>query len=76
MSFLTNDRIADYAQKLNKGKKKVDFKEIFPKNSGKLADVLNKLLCINPFFRASASEALKWDIFEHIRVKSKDSSNP
>ena len=76
LSFLTNEQMADYAQKLNKGKEKVDFKKDFPENSDILVEVLNNLLCINPFFRASASEALKWDIFEHIRVKSQDSSNP
>jgi len=76
LSFLTNEQMADYAQKLNKGKEKVDFKKDFPENSESLVDVLNNLLCLNPFFRASASEALKWAIFKDFRVKSKDSSSP
>lgn len=31
---------------------------------------------LNPFFRSSASEALKWNIFDKIRQKSKEQSSP
>ena len=38
--------------------------------------VLENLLLLNPFFRSSASEALKWKIFNGIRHKSKEQSSP
>jgi hypothetical protein len=37
---------------------------------------LDNFLLINPYFRSSASESLKWKVFSEIRDKSKETSAP
>ena len=65
-----------YAQSLNKGSKKIDFKKIFPKNSPEVVETLDHLLLINPYFRSSATEAIKWKIFDKVRDKKNEGSAP
>ena len=51
-------------------------KKTLPKNSEGLIGLLDSLLRLNPFFRASASEALKFIIFDEVRDKSLEKSAP
>ena len=76
MVFNTNDKTLDFALKLNRSSKRVDFKSEFPNNSDSLVGILDNFLQLNPFFRSSASEALKWKIFDKIRDKRKECSAP
>lgn len=76
LSFLTDESMIDYAKQLNKGTKKFDLKNALPRNSEPLLSALGSLLFINPFFRSSASEALKLNIFDQIREKGKEQSAP
>tara|TARA_B110000285_G_C14574516_1_gene359410 strand:- start:23 stop:304 length:282 start_codon:yes stop_codon:yes gene_type:complete len=49
---------------------------MLPKNSENLTGLLDNFLCLNPFFRCSASEALKKNVFDDFRKKSKEKSAP
>ena len=65
----------DYARKLDKKCPKIKFEKLCPKTCPELISILENLLLINPFFRSSASEAIKWKIFNVIRDKKKEQSS-
>lgn len=39
-----------------------------------MIDILDKLLCLNPYFRSSASEAVKWKVFDEFNNKKKSNA--
>jgi uncharacterized protein YaaR (DUF327 family) len=66
----------DYAKKLDKRTSKIKFGKLLPKNSPEFVEILDNFLLVNPYFRSSASESLKWKVFRDVRNKSKEASAP
>jgi hypothetical protein len=64
LSFITETPILNYTKNIDKHFKKTDFKKQLSKNSENLVEILDLLVCFNPYFRHSASEALKNPIFD------------
>ena len=66
----------EYVKKISKKTPKVKFSKVCPHVSEDLASILDNLLLLNPYFRCSASESLKWKMFNQIRDKSMETSAP
>jgi hypothetical protein len=67
LSFITDEHVIQYMQKLDKGSSGTDFATKFDKTDSRLVEVLTWLLELNPYFRHSAAELLKNPIFDQVR---------
>ena len=75
LSFLTDKPAISYLQEVSQGCTAVDLLAKFSHCKKRdLIKLLKQLLMFNPFYRCSASEALKNEIFDSIRDSKKEKS--
>ena len=75
LSFMTEDPAIQYVKEMSKGLVKKDLSQLYPNSRNKdLTSLVSWLLSFNPFYRCSASEALKSQIFDKIRDTKKEKS--
>ena len=76
MSFISDDPVLKYVKNLDKKGRKTEFDEVFKNNSKELMYILDQTLKFNPYFRNSASECIKTQVFDEVRDKKKEISAP
>ena len=76
LSFLTDEPAISYLKELSQGATTVDLEQKFSVCKKKdLIKLLKNFLMFNPFYRYSASEALKCKVFDEIRDSKKEKSS-
>ena len=68
LSFITEKQARDYVRALkSKKKSKTNFKKKLRFTTLSIVEIFESMIEFNPFFRKSASEYLKHDIFDPVR---------
>lgn len=68
MDFVTDEKAIEYLKSFS-GKKRADFKDLFPAATSDCIDFLNRTLVFNPKKRITVDDALNHVMFKSIRDK-------
>lgn len=74
ISFISDSQAEEYIQVFS-NKKGVSLEEKYPHSSSEAIDLLQKMLCFNPFFRISVDECLNHSFFASVRDLDKENSS-